>query len=204
MLQVRDVMTRDVITVSPEHTLREAMEVLSRHHVTGAPVVRGQEVVGVVSGSDLMEFAAALPPVTDAEVEPLDLPDRDDDALDLPDEDAEEQSASWFLARWRDERPDANERIVDAGESTWSALDEHTVSEVMTRGVVALRPTVSLAAAADLMRRKRLHRVLVMEGTRLVGILSTTDVVAAVADGRLTRTRWVFSGGVVLGSDDQG
>jgi CBS domain-containing protein len=202
MLQVRDVMTRDVITVSPEHTLREAMDILSRQHVSGAPVVRGHEVVGVVSGTDLMEFAAALPPLAEPEVEPLDLEPADDDLLEESDDESEAQSASWFLARWRDERPDANERIVEAGESTWTALDEHTVSEVMTRGVVSVRPAVSLAAAADLMRRKRLHRVLVMDGEQLVGILSTTDVVAAVADGRLTRTRWVFSGGVERDMDD--
>jgi CBS domain-containing protein len=202
MLQVRDVMTRDVITVSPEHTLREAMEVLSRHHVSGAPVVRGHAVVGVVSGTDLMEFAAALPPLAEPEVEPLDVEPADDALLEAGGEEAEAQSASWFLARWRDETPDANERIVDAGESTWTALDEHTVSEVMTRGVVSVRPAISLAAAADLMRRKRLHRVLVMDGEQLVGILSTTDVVSAVADGRLTRTRWVFSGGVERSMDD--
>jgi CBS domain-containing protein len=202
MLQVRDVMTRDVITVSPEHTLREAMEVLSRHHVSGAPVVRGHAVVGVVSGTDLMEFAAALPPLAEPEVEPLDVEPADDALFEAGGEEAEAQSASWFLARWRDETPDANERIVDAGESTWTALDEHTVSEVMTRGVVSVRPAISLAAAADLMRRKRLHRVLVMDGEQLVGILSTTDVVSAVADGRLTRTRWVFSGGVERSMDD--
>jgi CBS domain-containing protein len=203
MLQVRDVMTRDVITVSPEHTLREAMEILSRHHVSGAPVLSGHAVIGVVSGTDLLEFAAALPPLAEPELEPLDVePVEEDDALALADDDADAQSASWFLARWREERPDANERIVEAGESTWTALDEHTVSEVMTRGVVSLRPTISLAAAADLMRRKRLHRVLVMEGEQLVGILSTTDIVAAVADGKLTRTRWVFSGNVVREMDD--
>jgi CBS domain-containing protein len=72
----------------------------------------------------------------------------------------------------------------------------------MTRSVVSVRPAISLAAAADLMRRKRLHRVLVMDGEQLVGILSTTDVVSAVADGRLTRTRWVFSGGVERSMDD--
>ena len=194
MLQVRDVMTRDVITLSPEHTLREAMELLSREHVSGAPVVRGLQVVGVVSASDLMEFAAALPPLSDAEVEPLDVRVLDENVEELPGEDLEEQAASWFLARWRDERPDVDERIVEAGESTWSALDEHTVSEVMTPGVVSIRPTDPLAAAADLMRRRRLHRTLVMEKSRLVGILSTTDIVAAVADGRLMRTRWVFGG----------
>lgn len=203
MLQVRDVMTREVITVSPEHTLREAMEILARHHVTGAPVVRGTEVLGVVSGSDLMEFASALPPLTDAEPEPLDLAwVEGDDAQAFDDgSDAEAESAAWFASRWRDEAPDPTDRVVDAGERTWSALDEHTVSEVMTHGVVALRPTVSLAAAADLMRRKRLHRVLVMEGPVLRGILSTTDIVAAVADGRLTRTRWVFPGGATRDSD---
>lgn len=202
MLQVRDVMTRGVITVSPEHTLREAMEVLSRNHVTGAPVVSGRSVVGVVSGSDLMEFAAALPPLAGAELEPLDDDPIEEMEVDGVDDDTEAQEASWFAARWRDESPDVNERITDAGESTWTALDEHTVSEVMTRGVVSIRPTVSLAAAADLMRRKRLHRVLVMDGEQMVGILSTTDVVAAVADGRLTRTRWVFSGDVVRDMDD--
>jgi CBS domain-containing protein len=46
------------------------------------------------------------------------------------------------------------------------------------------------------------HRVLVMEGETMLGILSTTDIVAAVADGRLTRTRWVFSGDVVCDLDD--
>ncbi len=196
MLQVRDAMTRDVLTVSPQHTLREAMEMLARHHVSGAPVVSGTAVVGVVSGTDLMEFAAALPPVSDAEPEPLDMefPD-DDDVLALPDDEAQSQAASWFLARWRDAPFDADERIVDAGESSWTALDEHTVEEVMTQDVVSLRPNTSLAAAADVMRRKRLHRVLVMEGDALTGILSTTDIVAAVADGRLTRTRWVFGAG---------
>jgi len=201
MLQVRDVMTRDVITVSPEHTLREAMEVLSRNHVTGAPVLSGQSVVGVVSGSDLMEFAAALPPLSDAELEPLDN-DSVEEEFDGVDDDTDAREASWFAARWREESPDVNDRITDAGTSTWTALDEHTVSDVMTRGVVSIRPTVSLAAAADLMRRKRLHRVLVMDGETMLGILSTTDIVAAVADGRLTRTRWVFNDKTVLETDD--
>jgi CBS domain-containing protein len=196
MLQVRDVMTRDVITLSPEHTLREAMELLARHHVSGAPVVLGPEVLGVVSGHDLMEFAAALPPVTDAEPEPLDLAWVEEEDLLVPAEsEAQAEAAAWFASRWRHEVPDVDDRIVEAGERTWSALDEHTVSEVMTRGVVALRPAVSLAAAADLMRRRRLHRVLVMDAGELHGVLSTTDIVSAVADGRLTRTRWVFPDG---------
>ena len=61
MLRLRDIMTTDVLTVSPETSIREAMELLGRHHVSGAPVVSGLKLVGVVSANDLMTFASALP-----------------------------------------------------------------------------------------------------------------------------------------------
>jgi CBS domain-containing protein len=56
-------MATDVVAISSEATVRDAMELLSRHHVSGAPVVSGSTLVGVVSATDLMEFAAALPGV---------------------------------------------------------------------------------------------------------------------------------------------
>ena len=63
MLRLRDIMTTDVLTVSPELTIRDAMALLSTRHVSGAPVVASGKVVGVLSGTDLLEFAAALPGV---------------------------------------------------------------------------------------------------------------------------------------------
>ena len=198
MLQIRDVMTRDVITVSPEHTLREAMEVLATNHVSGAPVVSGRAVVGVVSASDLLEYASALPPVGShtGDDDEDSVVEYDDDENDL-DDDAEDESSenvSWFLQRFRDGDVDESERFVEGASVAWTALDEHVVSEVMTRDVVSLRPTVAITAAADLLRRRRLHRVLVMEDGILVGILSTSDIVRVVAEGKLTRTRYVFRG----------
>lgn len=199
MLQVRDVMTKDVVTVSPEHTLREAMALLSEHHVSGAPVVAGHKVVGVVSGTDLMEYAAALPPANQAEARRLDMPRdedagvlADDDAPDADEDDEDAREALWFLREWRAESIAEDDRITDSDGVTWTALDEHLVREVMTEQVVSVLGTMPLAAAADLMRRRRLRRVLVMQDDRLVGIMSSTDIVAAVADGRITRTRWVF------------
>src|SRR5215213_376642 len=61
MLRLRDIMTRQVMTLEPQMTLREAMENLSARNVSGAPVVSGQKVVGVISASDLLSFAAAPP-----------------------------------------------------------------------------------------------------------------------------------------------
>lgn len=199
MLQVRDVMTKDVLTVSPEHTLREAMALLAANRVSGAPVVAGQSVVGVVSGTDLMEYAAALPPVQQTETQALDMPREehsgafdDDDEPDADDESEDVREALWFLREWRAESTTDDDRLMDAGGVTWTALDEHVVREVMTEQVVSVLGTMPLAAAADLMRRRNLHRVLVMHDDQLVGILTSTDIVAAVADGRISRTRWVF------------
>lgn len=60
MLRLRDIMTTDVVTLTSDTTLREAMELFAHHHVSGAPVVAGGRIVGVVSATDLMMFAASL------------------------------------------------------------------------------------------------------------------------------------------------
>lgn len=55
MPKVADFMTKDVITVMPETTLRELAEILSKHNINGVPVVDDQgTVLGVVCESDLV------------------------------------------------------------------------------------------------------------------------------------------------------
>jgi CBS domain-containing protein len=51
----------------------------------------------------------------------------------------------------------------------------------MTRGVVSLAPNDDVLAAAELMGRKHIHRVIVVEDDRLVGVVSALDVARAVA-----------------------
>jgi CBS domain-containing protein len=56
MTRVADVMTRDVITVTPETSLRDLAEILSGKNINGVPVVDDEgDVIGVVSESDLVE-----------------------------------------------------------------------------------------------------------------------------------------------------
>jgi hypothetical protein len=56
-------MTPEVITVDPENTLREVIDILSASSVGGAPVVSGGKVVGVISKSDVLDFLATTPGV---------------------------------------------------------------------------------------------------------------------------------------------
>jgi len=48
-----------------------------------------------------------------------------------------------------------------------------------------VQPDTELTDAARYMLRRNIHRVLVMEEGKPVGILTTTDVVRAVAERRL-------------------
>ena len=65
MLFAKDIMTRGVSTLQPEATIREAMEMLETSHWSGAPVVSGGKVVGVISMSDVADVLVNVPePVT--------------------------------------------------------------------------------------------------------------------------------------------
>jgi CBS domain-containing protein len=55
-LKVRDVMTRQVVTLSPEESIEQAARKLRENRISGAPVVEGERVVGIVSEADLMRL----------------------------------------------------------------------------------------------------------------------------------------------------
>jgi CBS domain-containing protein len=56
MFQVKDIMTTNVVTVTPESTMRDAAGLILRHGVSGLPVTNGRrQVVGVLSEYDLLQ-----------------------------------------------------------------------------------------------------------------------------------------------------
>lgn len=62
----RDIMTRQVVTVSPNMTVPEVAKVLLDHRISGVPVVsKDNEVIGIVTEGDLItrEISLKTPPV---------------------------------------------------------------------------------------------------------------------------------------------
>ncbi|HEU4993621.1 MAG TPA: CBS domain-containing protein [Gemmatimonadaceae bacterium] len=189
MLKLQDIMTRDLVTLSPEHSLREAMSTLTSHHISGAPVLANGKVVGVVSLTDLAEFAAAAPGV------PRERPEQaewGEWAEPTDPVEGEDPPSSFFAQLWDDAGAEVAERIEETDGPEWNVLAEHTVGEVMTRAIHALAPESSVEFAADGMRTLGIHRVLVMDGNTLLGIVTTKDISDAVADHRLVRRTFVF------------
>ena len=190
MLRLSDVMTTDVRTISPDTSLRDAMELLSSEHISGAPVTAGNKVVGVVSATDLLAFAAALPGApTERPEESAAVPD-EEPAAELTE--GAEPAASFFADMWDDAGADVAERFSEVSGPEWNVLEEHTVEEAMNRAICSLPPDALVDRAANYMRTAGVHRLLVMRGDTLVGIVSTTDIAAAVADHKLTTRTYVF------------
>ena len=189
MLRLSEIMTRDVVCVTPETTLREAVELFTAKHISGAPVVCGHEVVGVVAASDILAFAAST---SGAFGEAADGSESSEIDSDTNTECREIIPGSYYTDLFTGAGSDLASRIGGPGEP--ALLDAHTVDEVMTRTPIALSPNDSVLSAADSMRARSIHRVLVIEHGKLVGIISTVDLARAVADRRFTTTRYVFTG----------
>jgi len=57
--RVDEIMSSPVITVTPQLTLRECMEITTKHQIRHLPVVDGDTVVGVLSINDLVRTIVA-------------------------------------------------------------------------------------------------------------------------------------------------
>jgi CBS domain-containing protein len=189
MLRVRDIMTTDVLTVSPTTTLREAADLLSRRHIGGAPVLEQGALLGVVSASDILAFAAAVVERPEDAGEPS-----DDGWDDRPERDGQDDPpARYFAEHLADADLDVVDQITEAVAGT-DSLDRHTVAEVMTPRIIALPPTADVFSAAACLEAADVHRALVVDRDRLIGIVTTTDIMRAVSSHRLERHTYVFGG----------
>jgi len=62
MIRARDIMTKEVITVSPETDIAQATRLLLENHINGVPVVNADgELVGMLCQSDLIVQQKRIP-----------------------------------------------------------------------------------------------------------------------------------------------
>jgi CBS domain-containing protein len=90
--------------------------------------------------------------------------------------------------------PALQRRLPKLGE----ALKTLTVGEVMTRGVVTVRPSAEVREAARLMHERKIGGLPVVDGDRVVGMLTESDVLRALqsvlTEGVLARPhRWALA-----------
>lgn len=182
MTLVKDIMTTELLVVSPQLSLRDLVELLADRHLGGAPVVSEGKVVGVITVDDILDFQASLPAV----------PTDDPGVRDLGEEDprpeveqGDEADAAFFVDLWPDVGAELPERAASLRGPEWDILSEHTVEEAMSRRLRTIGSGESIELAAQRMQEADIHRLLVVDEGRLIGIVSTADVSRAVAEGRV-------------------
>jgi CBS domain-containing protein len=179
MLTVRDIMNTDVVTVHPEASARQLARLLADEEISGVPVVDGNgALVGVVSSTDLVRLAAE-----EADVHVASFSVRPDATMTDPDgdEDADPDPYGFFLP---EDSPLSPEGLLNEMEE--SALDTRTVGEIMTPVTFTVEADATVTELAGFLVRGRIHRAVVVEEGNLRGIVTSGDLLKAVADGRLS------------------
>lgn len=70
MIPVKDIMTKDVVTVSPQTPIYEALNLLKKHKISGLPVVyEDMKLVGMLTEKDVLEILIDHKIAVDAAVE---------------------------------------------------------------------------------------------------------------------------------------
>lgn len=180
MLTVRDIMQTEVVTIGPEATVRELTRILADGGISGVPVVGSSgDVLGVVSSSDIVRLAAEereagqISPGHWSAL-PLGAPGSD------PEDDEDDPLGAYFLP---EDTPLLRPEWGAAPDD--GPMDELTVSDIMTPVTFTLPVTASVTDLAGFLVRGRIHRAVVVDDGRLQGIVTTMDVLRALADGRL-------------------
>jgi len=53
--KVKDVMTKDVITISPDTSINDAANIMVKNNIKRLPVIKNDTLVGIITRGDLME-----------------------------------------------------------------------------------------------------------------------------------------------------
>jgi len=152
----RDIMTADLLTVTPATTLTQFARILTEDNISGCPVVTVDgRLVGIAGKTDLLTRI---------------LEGRHDFASS-PD--------------FRGLLGLGEEGLVARSGTAQESEEEvfGTVEDIMEQNPVTVLPDASVLDVARALAENRIHRVLVIEKGKLLGIITSLDVIAHFASG---------------------
>jgi len=148
----KDLMTTDVRTVDADWPIDRVAQFLIDHDISGAPVVQDDQLVGVISLTDIARHSSTAG------------------------EPASDRPASFYRseleASYAEEDLD-NLQISEGGETT----AEH----VMTPQVYDVNEHTSIQQVAQVMHRGGIHRVFVTTEGEVRGVITALDMLKVVA-----------------------
>ena len=126
---ISKIMTTKVITLNHTDDLVTAERLFKQNKIRHIPVVTGNEIIGMLSYTDLLRISFA-----DAVYE--------------------------------------DEQGVDT-----VVYNMFTIEQVMAKNLVSVAPTTTIKEVAEILSKREFHALPVVEGKKLVGIITTTDLI---------------------------
>ncbi len=153
----KDLMTPKVLSVDQNLMLSELAAFLIDHQITGAAVVdENRDYVGVVSLTDIAAAAA-------------DGGERITRDRARPD---------FYVRGWQESLAEEELSRLHLEE------DGLRVKDVMTAAIYSVEADAPVSKVAEIMLKGHLHRLLVTENDELVGMISTSDLIGLLVEGR--------------------
>lgn len=154
-LKAKDIMNPNVITVSEDMTISEAANLFAEKMISGAPVLdRKNKLVGVISVSDIARASSCGQAAITTK-----------------------EKSEFYDLSWEDqlsaEDLDGIQLEIDIGIK---------VREVMTPIILCVQEETSIADMADIMISGRIHRLLVSKEGKILGIITTMDMLKIIRD----------------------
>jgi CBS domain-containing protein len=147
--KARDVMQTSVLSVAPEMPLTKVAQLFVEEGIHGAPVVDEMErLLGVVSVVDLLRA------VEEEHTSPS-------------------TTSTYFREMLEFSGPDWS----SVPEDFQDRLGQLTVADAMQTSVVTVSEDTAVSDVAKAMRANQIHRVIVVRGEQMVGIVSSLDLV---------------------------
>jgi len=139
-----EIMTREVVTVKKETTVRELAELFTLHRIGSIPVVDDNgSLIGIVSESDLVE---------------------QDKNFHIP---TVISLFDWVIYLESEKK----------FEKELKKMTAQTVGDIYTEDVNTVTPSTPISDIADIMSREKINSLPVVEGGRIVGVVSRIDLI---------------------------
>jgi predicted transcriptional regulator len=142
-----DIMTKDVICVNPDMKINELDKVFIKQKINGAPVVdENGSLVGVVSKSDIVNY------------------------------DFKKGMHASSISDYYRSTGIESQMTEDPIEIDASSMANAEVKDIMITNVITGNSDDSVHGLANTMCNKKIHRLIIVEENKVVGIVGTLDL----------------------------
>ncbi len=179
-MKVNQVMSGDVVTISPNETVASAAMMMSERNISCIIAIENENVTGILTETDLLKKAVA----EGKDTRKISVAEIMSSPVETASSDMSVLEASEFMeARHIKRLPILDEQKL-VGIITQTDLTRvitsygmwRDISEIMSQDVSVIQSTASVAEASEAMALRSISSIIVMDGDQVTGLLTERDL----------------------------